>query len=78
MFSNSWKKSLLQGFSNISNWNYISDCSGCIHGGYRCSVECYSYPDCSWSDCAFVDQESYCEEWDHNETEGCSKDDGYY
>ncbi|KAJ6640255.1 hypothetical protein Bhyg_13005, partial [Pseudolycoriella hygida] len=44
------------------------DCSGCIHGGYRCSVECYTYPDCSWSDCAYVDQDTYCEEYDHNET----------
>ncbi|KAG4065493.1 hypothetical protein HA402_009054 [Bradysia odoriphaga] len=54
------------------------DCSGCIQGGYRCSVECYSYPDCRRPDCAFIDQDTYCEEWDHNEIEGCSTDDGYF
>ncbi|XP_055544223.1 uncharacterized protein LOC129729576 isoform X2 [Wyeomyia smithii] len=37
------------------------DCSGCLHGSYRCHINCYTY-DCAQEDgCHFVNQEDFCD-----------------
>lgn len=41
------------------NFVDISDCSGCVNGGYRCSSDCFHY-DCDRSNCDFLDEETFC------------------
>lgn len=49
-----------------------TDCSGCIGGGYRCSMECYQYDACV-NDCYTADVDSFCDSFGG---EGCAHDDG--
>lgn len=35
------------------------DCSGCLHGEYACSSECFSY-DCNATNCEFIDEDLLC------------------
>lgn len=38
---------------------FSADCSGCLHGGYGCSSECFAY-DCNTADCEFIDEDLLC------------------
>ncbi|XP_062555420.1 uncharacterized protein LOC134220384 [Armigeres subalbatus] len=38
------------------------DCSGCLQGGYRCHVQCYTYDCAEQGDCHFVNQDEFCED----------------
>lgn len=48
-----------QNFMKNLNFLNISDCSGCVNGGYRCSSDCFHY-DCDQTNCDFLDEETFC------------------
>jgi hypothetical protein len=61
----------------ISNWaNFFFtlrlDCSSCLRSYSRCPSTCYQY-DCASSDCGYMDQSSFCENYGGG---GCGRDDG--
>lgn len=59
--------------------NHLSifiDCSGCIDGGFRCSIQCFQYDECrDTNDCYIADAQSFCSDYGGD---GCSTDDGCF